>query len=164
MYFEVLGVDSPDAQTIVLSSGLGGSANFWQAQLKVLTEHYRVVVYDHLGTGRSPAQLPCDYRIQHMANELLALLDQLDITQCHLMGHALGGLVALEIALQRPEILHSIILINAWSSPNPHTLRCFNIRKSILAYLMHDCPCLTMVDMPAPLLCRVNSMLYLLIT
>ncbi|WCN12734.1 pyrimidine utilization protein D [Marinomonas mediterranea] len=133
MYFEVLGSTDPSAQTVVLSSGLGGSANFWKPQLSELTQRYRVVVYDQLGTGRSPAVLPDQYRISNMADELLELLDHAGIQTCHVVGHALGGLVAMEMALKQPERLTSMVLINAWSSPNPHTLRCFNIRKAILA-------------------------------
>ena len=122
-----------DAPTLVLSSGLGGSANFWKPQLEALTKNFRVITYDHLGTSRSPAALPKGYSIADMADELLALLDSLDVTECHLIGHALGGLVGLELALKRPSMLTSLIPINAWSCPNIHSARCFNIRKSLLA-------------------------------
>ncbi|WP_158972508.1 pyrimidine utilization protein D [Paraglaciecola sp. L3A3] len=132
MHFEVLGSQKADAPTLVLSSGLGGSAHFWQPQLPALESDYRVIVYDQNGTGRSPATLPEDYSIESMADELLDLLDYLQITACHFVGHALGGLVGLQIALQRPRLLQRLVLINAWSSPNPHTLRCFRVRKSLL--------------------------------
>lgn len=132
MYFEVHGLTTPNAPTLVLSSGLGGSAQFWQPQLADLVENHRVIVYDQLGTNRSPATLPSDYRIAHMAEELIKLLDTLNVTQSHFIGHALGGLVGLELAMAQPERLSSLVLINTWSSPNPHTLRCFNIRKAIL--------------------------------
>ena len=133
MHFEIHGLTAADAPTLVFSSGLGGSANFWQPQLAALSDKYRVILYDHLGTGRSPAKLVDDYSIQHMADELSQLLDQLAVSQCHLIGHALGGLVGLALAKMRPALLQSLVLANAWSSPNPHSLRCFNIRKTILA-------------------------------
>lgn len=138
MHFEVSGRADKEAQTLVLSSGLGGSAHFWQPQMAELTDKYRVIVYDHLGTGRSPAALPKDYSIDQMADELIALLDELKVNKCHVIGHALGGLVAMQMAIERPSLLQSIVLINAWSSPNPHSLRCFNIRKSILASGQRD--------------------------
>lgn len=132
MYHEILGRQDAAAPTLVLSSGLGGSARFWGPQLPALTDDYRVVVYDQSGSGRSPATLGDDYSIAEMARELLALLDSLDIQRCHFIGHALGGLVGLELALQRPQLLQSQVLINAWSSPNPHSARCFAVRKNLL--------------------------------
>ncbi|MEO9947429.1 pyrimidine utilization protein D [Paraglaciecola sp.] len=132
MYFEILGSNHPEAPTVVLSSGLGGSAHFWKAQLPALESRFRVIVYDQNGTGRSPGVLPSGYSIQSMATELLALLDSIDVSHCHFVGHALGGLVGLQIAVERPELLQSLVLINAWSSPNEHSLRCFRVRKSLL--------------------------------
>ncbi|WAH56133.1 pyrimidine utilization protein D [Pseudomonas silvicola] len=132
MYYEWLGRSDPHAPVLVLSSGLGGSARFWDPQLTELGERFRVLVYDHAGSGRSPATLPEGYSIATMAAELLALLDQLEVSHCHFMGHALGGLVGLELALQRPALLRSQVLVNAWSSPNPHSARCFAVRKNLL--------------------------------
>lgn len=138
MYYEVCGLTDELAPTLVFSSGLGGSARFWLPQMPALTKHFRVIVYDHNGTGRSPAKLPKAYSIAHMAEELAGLLDDLGVKRCHLIGHALGGLIGLQLALQRPQMLQSMLLVNAWSSPNPHTQRCFAIRKSILANCSED--------------------------
>lgn len=132
MHYEILGEHSADAPTLVLSSGLGGSARFWAPQLPMLSERYRVVVYDQAGTGRSPADLAEGYSIASMAEELLQMLDSIGVRRCHFIGHALGGLVGLELALQRPQLLQSMVLINAWSSPNPHSARCFAVRKKLL--------------------------------
>jgi len=132
MHYELHGRMEPDAPTLVLSSGLGGAAAFWTPQLPALTQDYRVLVYDQLGTNRSPANLPAGYSIESMAVELLELLDTLGIRRCHFIGHALGGLVGLQIALLRPQLLQSLVPINAWSSPNPHSARCFAVRLKLL--------------------------------
>ncbi|MBE7375042.1 pyrimidine utilization protein D [Pseudomonas lopnurensis] len=132
MHYELHGRMEPDAPTLVLSSGLGGAAAFWTPQLPALTQDYRVLVYDQRGTGRSPANLPAGYSIGSMAVELLELLDTLGIRRCHFIGHALGGLVGLQIALLRPQLLQSLVPINAWSSPNPHSARCFAVRLNLL--------------------------------
>lgn len=132
MYFEIGGVVDTTAPTVVLSSGLGGSAKFWKQQAAVLGQHFRVLTYDHLGTGRSTFLLPDEYSISDMAAELQTLLAEQHISQCHFIGHALGGLVGLQIALEQPQLLQSLLLVNAWGQPNRHSLRCFEIRKALL--------------------------------
>lgn len=133
LHYEIHGLTSPDAPTIVFSSGLGGAAKFWQPQLGDFAQDYRVITYDHYGTNKSEGDLPENYSISHMADELAVLLNKLEVQACHFVGHALGGLVGLQLALSKPELLQSLVLVNAWSSANPHTLRCFNIRKALLA-------------------------------
>jgi aminoacrylate hydrolase len=135
LHVEVLGPSQSSQPSILLSSGLGGSANYWKPQLAaLLSAGWRVIVYDQLGTGRSPAQLPSDYTIDHMAADVLAILAQTETTSCHFVGHALGGLVGLQTALIEPERVASLSLINAWAAPNTHTARCFDVRLSLLAH------------------------------
>jgi len=131
MHYELHG--NPHAtQTVVLCSGLGGSAGYWAPHLAALGEHWRVLSYDQRGTGRSPAALAEYYSIADMADELLALLDSLDVEHCLFVGHALGGLVGLQMALQRPGFIRRLVLINAWAAPNAHSARCFDARVQLL--------------------------------
>ncbi|MSE15887.1 alpha/beta fold hydrolase, partial [Pantoea agglomerans] len=76
MQLDILGLQNPDAPTLVLSAGLGGVAGFWQPQLAALTARYRVVIYDQRGTGRSADSLPEGYSMAMMASELAAALAQ----------------------------------------------------------------------------------------
>ena len=132
MYHEIQGRADPTAPTVVLSSGLGGAAHYWAPQLAALTDHFRVITYDHQGTGRSPSVLPDTYTIADMAAELSSMLDELNVTRTHFIGHALGGLVGLQLALDQPALLDRMVLVNAWSKTDPHTLRCFAARKNLL--------------------------------
>jgi len=133
MHYEIHG-NPRAAQTLVLSSGLGGSAGYWAPHLAALGEHFRVIRYDQLGTGRSPAELSEGYAITDMADELLTLLDGLQVQECAFIGHALGGLVGLQIALQRPQLIRRLVLINAWAEPNSHSARCFDMRIQLLKH------------------------------
>ena len=133
MHIEIHGRRDADAPTLVFSSGLGGAAHFWMPQLDALTSDYRVVLYDQLGTGKSPATLPTEYSIDAMASELRTLLASHGIGDYHLIGHALGGLVGLALAMQQAPGLRSLTLMNAWSRVSPHTARCFSVRKQLLA-------------------------------
>lgn len=134
LYTEVHG--EPGAETVLLSSGLGGSAGYWGPQVPVLLEAgYRVITYDQRGTGRSRQVLPADYRIEHMADDVIGLLDSEGVSRCHVVGHALGGLVGLQLALDQPARISSLALINAWAAPNPHSARCFEARLALLDHV-----------------------------
>ncbi|OWQ90740.1 pyrimidine utilization protein D [Roseateles aquatilis] len=133
LHYEVHGPARADGPSVLLSSGLGGSATYWKHQLDVLVAAgRRVIVYDQRGTGRSPAELPGDYAIADMAQDVEHILDDSDTRTCHLVGHALGGLVGLQLALDHPDRIGSLTLINAWAAPNPHTARCFDARLALL--------------------------------
>ena len=136
LHYEVHG-PSDAAATVLLSSGLGGSAGFWQPQLGALVDAgHRVIAYDQRGTGRSPGTLPEDeYAIADMALDVIEILDATDTAQCHFAGHALGGLVGLQLALDAPDCVASLVLVNAWSKPNPHSARCFDARLALLGAL-----------------------------
>ncbi|MDQ0017545.1 aminoacrylate hydrolase [Variovorax boronicumulans] len=135
LHHEVHG-PSDAAATVVLSSGLGGSANFWRPQLGALVEAgHRVIAYDQRGTGRSPGVLPADYAIADMAQDVIEILDATNTSKCHFAGHALGGLVGLQLALDAPDRVASLALVNAWSKPNPHSARCFDARLALLGAL-----------------------------
>ncbi|WP_263261005.1 pyrimidine utilization protein D [Pseudomonas sp. RIT-PI-S] len=131
LYWETHG--PADGEVVLMCSGLGGSAGYWAPQVPALVEAgYRVVLYDQRGTGRSLQPLKADYRIEDMAADVLALLEQAGARQCHFVGHALGGLVGLQLALDAPAALASLALINAWAQPNPHSARCFEARLALL--------------------------------
>ncbi|MGY2498386.1 alpha/beta fold hydrolase, partial [Klebsiella pneumoniae] len=87
MHYDIHGRQDAGAPTVLLSSGLGGSGAYWAPNLSALSERYRVITYDQRGTGRSPAELPDDYRIADMAADVLALVDELGIERCDFVGH-----------------------------------------------------------------------------
>jgi aminoacrylate hydrolase len=132
VYHEIHGRTDPDAPTVLLSSGLGGAAHYWAPQIPALAKDFRVIAYDQKGTGRSGGTLPPGYAIADMAAEVATLLDELGIEKAHFIGHALGGLIGLQLAVDRPAMVDRLVLVNAWAKTHPHTLRCFAARKSLL--------------------------------
>lgn len=133
MTFDIQESDRPGAPTVLLSSGLGGVAGYWAPQLAALKAKYRVISYDQAGTGRERAtHLPEGYRIADMADQVAGILDATDTGSCHFVGHALGGLVGLELALRTPRRLRSLTVVNGWAKADAHTRRCFDIRVQLL--------------------------------
>ena len=120
------------AETVVLSSGLGGSAGYWSANLPALTARHRVVTYDHRGCGRTGGSVPDGTTITDMADDLEEVLDASATSRAHVVGHALGGLIGRDLALGGPERVASLTLINAWSRVDGQSLRCFEARLSLL--------------------------------
>ncbi|AMO48931.1 Alpha/beta hydrolase fold [Enterobacter sp. FY-07] len=121
-----------DAPVVVLSAGLGGAGSYWLAQLAALEAHYQVVRYDQRGTGNNPDTLPEGYRMQDMAAELHQALGEAGIHRYCVAGHALGALIGLQLALDHPDAVSGLVLVNGWLTLNDHTRRCFQVRERLL--------------------------------
>jgi aminoacrylate hydrolase len=132
--FDVIESDRAGADTVLLSAGLGGTAGYWTPQLAALKPRYRAIAYDQAGTGRAKRELPEDHSIEAMADEVLSILDATKTDACHLVGHALGGLVGLDIARRVPKRLKSLTVVNGWAKADDHTKRCFEARLLLLKH------------------------------
>jgi aminoacrylate hydrolase len=132
-FFDVHESDRPSAPTVLLSSGLGGTAGYWAPQLAAL-KRYRVVTYDQAGTGRNRRELSATHSIADMADEALGVLEATKTAQAHFVGHALGGLVGLELAMRHPDRLGSLTVVNGWAAAHAHTKRCFELRLMLLKH------------------------------
>jgi aminoacrylate hydrolase len=130
LYYDMQGPEG--APHLVLSAGLGGSANYWAPNVPDLAKRFRLILYDHRGTGRSGRQLQPDFSVASMADDMLSLLDDLGIERAHVLGHAAGGVAGLSMALRAPERTESLVVVNGWSAPDPHFLRCFETRLALL--------------------------------
>ncbi|MDB5461412.1 MAG: alpha/beta hydrolase fold [Caulobacteraceae bacterium] len=120
------------ADTVILSSGLGGLGAFWQPQMAALTARFDVVLYDHRGAGRSTRTLTDPHSVDAMADDIVAVMDGLDLPSAHVVGHAAGGLAGLSLALRYPDRMERLVVVNGWSRPDPHIARCFKARTSLL--------------------------------
>ena len=123
-----------DAKTLVLSSGLGGHAQYWQPQIAALQQHFHVLTYDQLGVFPESDALPEHYSLAMMAAELEQILQEKKIEQCHFMGHALGGFIGLELARLAPQRVEKLVVVNAWDQLDAHTNRCFATRLNLLRH------------------------------
>lgn len=109
------------APLIVLLHGLGASGESWQLQIPALTgEGYRVIVPDMRGFGRST--YPGGRNNPNiMAKDLICLLQLLMLEKFHLVGISLGGTVALQLVLTRPDMVKSLVITNSFAKLRPKT-------------------------------------------
>jgi len=121
-----------DGEVLILSAGLGGSARYWEPNLETFAARWRVLLYDHRGTGRSDRALPEEVSVDDMARDVLALMDALGIGRAHYLGHAAGGLIGLALAAIAPERVGKLVVVNGWARLDPYTARCFDARLSLL--------------------------------
>jgi 3-oxoadipate enol-lactonase len=98
---------------VVLVHGLGGTGtDIWKHVIADLAEDFRVVVYDLRGSGTSEAT-PGPYTIDLLQQDLDLLVSALDLGAVALMGHSLGGGIALAQAARRPESVRAVVGVGA---------------------------------------------------
>ena len=116
---------------VLLVSGLGGRGAFWRGQMAPLAEHFRTITFDHRGCGSSTPGLTVE-NIAHMAGDVLALMDALEIERVHLVGHSTGGAIGQHLALNAPERLSKLILSCSWPGPDAYFTELFRHRREVL--------------------------------
>jgi aminoacrylate hydrolase len=130
LHYEVHGQGPP----LLLVSGLGGAATFWQVHVPTLAERFTVVLHDHLGTGRS-SRPRIDYSVEQMAGDVLALMDHLDLRRAHYVGHSTGGAIGQTLALDHPEHIEKLVLSASWPAADAFFRLLFDARGETLRRL-----------------------------
>lgn len=107
MYYEMAGA----GQHLVLIGGLGLDLSECGQLIDVLATHYRVLAFDNRGAGRTDK--PDEpYSVTQMAADTAGLMKALGIERAHVVGMSLGGRIALDLALEHPERVRSLILVS----------------------------------------------------
>jgi len=101
-----------DGEPLLLIAGLACDHTMWSEVVPAFAGHYRVIVFDNRGVGRSSSpDSPCS--IRGMAGDTAALLDALGVGQAHVAGYSMGGQIAQELALARPGQVRSLMLLSS---------------------------------------------------
>lgn len=105
-------LDQGQGEVVLLLHGMAGSSNTWRSVIGPLSRRYRVVAPDLLGHGQS-AKPRSDYSLGAFAVFLRDLLDELGVTSATIVGHSLGGGVAMQFIYQHPDYCQRLILISS---------------------------------------------------
>ncbi len=118
-------LDGDGPETLVLVNGLADALDSWDFQVPALLEAgLRVLRFDNRGIGATDAP-PGAYTSRLLADDAKALVDHLEITDFHLMGVSMGGMICQEYALAYGSDLRSLTLACTYAAPGPFCSRMF---------------------------------------
>lgn len=118
-------------EPLVLVSGLGGTAGFWEPCRKALAARHLVVTFDQRGIGDS-TRGASELSIQRLAADVLAIADALGFSRFHLVGHSTGGAIGQAVAWADAERLQSLTLSATWLKPSRYMDALFRHRRDVL--------------------------------
>ncbi|HUR42007.1 MAG TPA: alpha/beta hydrolase [Verrucomicrobiae bacterium] len=105
---------------LLLLHGLGSSGRDWEYQRRPLAQHFELIIPDLRGHGAS--ERSGGYHVERFASDCWALVDQLGHGRIDILGHSMGGAVAMQMALDRPDAVGRLALSNTLPSFRVDTL------------------------------------------
>ena len=132
IYWESYGKKEP----LLLISGVSGGTWSWEESIEAWSPHFRVIVFDNIGAGRS-SKPNCPYTIEEMADHAAAVLDAVGVRQAGVVGLSMGGMIAQELTLRHPERIHRLVLGCTHCGgrkripPNPNVIQRFANNKGL---------------------------------
>lgn len=118
MYYETFGADAD--YPVVLIHPIGGNIDIWTEEIRILREkRFRVIAYELRGHNRSDIGKVQAFTMHELVMDLHALLDELSINKCTLVGHSIGGQISCIYAATFPEKVDNLIIISSSSEIIP---------------------------------------------
>ena len=109
IYYETKGEGFP----LLMLQGFGASSESWdqlEPRVADLSKHYMTITPDNRGTGRSSLG-EGKFTVRTMADDSVALLDELGIKKAHVLGTSFGGMISQEIAVNYPKLVDGLVLL-----------------------------------------------------
>jgi len=110
IYYGIEGEGPP----ILFIGGLSAGQQLWAPVLEHLKHEYKCITFDNRGIGES-SKPPKGYTIPDLTQDALGLIDSLSISRPHVVGMSMGGLIAQNMALQRPKAVGCLILVGSFA-------------------------------------------------
>jgi pimeloyl-ACP methyl ester carboxylesterase len=105
--------EAPNGRSVVLLHGKNFNGYYWESTAKsLLAAGYRVVIPDQIGFGKSSKPRRYQFSFQQLALNTRALLDHLGIRTASIVGHSMGGMLAVRFALMFPDRVEKLALID----------------------------------------------------
>ena len=118
LYYEKNG----DGQPVLFIHGLGSSCRDWEMQTPSFSKQYQVISFDLRGHGQSQKP-PGPYTMLLFAADTAELIKSLGVKPVHVVGISLGGMIAFQLALDHPELIKNLVIVNAGPEVVVRTLK-----------------------------------------
>lgn len=103
-------------EAVIFAHGLLFSGRMFDSQVNALKDRYRCITFDFRGQGQS-AVTTSGYDIETLSEDAAALIDALQCSPCHFVGLSMGGFVGLRLAIRRPHLIRSLVLLGTSADP-----------------------------------------------
>ncbi len=130
MNYEIKG----KGENLVLIHGAGDNLNMWYHQVPVFSRTYRVITYDLRGSGKTESP-KMEYSMPLFAEDTYELMKAIRVETAYFLGYSMGGRIALELAINHPEMVKALVLANSsirLTPPSPETLEWRRIALDLL--------------------------------
>jgi pimeloyl-ACP methyl ester carboxylesterase len=117
IHYQVEG-EGPD---LLLLHGLGSRARDWSRQVDFFSQRFRVIACDLRGHGLSDKP-PGPYSMGLFADDVALLLRELAVTSADVVGISMGGMIALQMAVDHPALVNRLVIVNSVAEVIPRTL------------------------------------------
>lgn len=107
IYYEIHGNGIP----LLMNAGLASDSQSWAAVVPELSKNYRLILPDNRGSGRTNCRVD-QVSIGKMADDVVALMDHLGLEKVSLLGHSMGGMVTMRVAMNDPQRINNLILVD----------------------------------------------------
>ncbi|MGY6522895.1 MAG: alpha/beta fold hydrolase [Mongoliitalea sp.] len=103
-------MDEGEGEVLIFIHGLGSYGPAWKKNVEELSKYYRCIAVDLLGYGKS-SKPEETYLLKDQARVIQELVQNLGLSKVHLVGHSMGGQIAMHVGLAYPELVKSLILV-----------------------------------------------------
>ena len=118
LHYEIFGQGQP----ILFIHGLGSSGRDWEYQVDFFRKDYQVITPDIRGHGQSDNP-PGPYTVPMFAADTAKLMEAVDIAPAHVVGISMGGMIGFQLAVDRPELVKSMVIVNSSPELIPRTFK-----------------------------------------
>ncbi|MFK4120967.1 alpha/beta fold hydrolase [Streptomyces longwoodensis] len=105
---------NPEGRTVVLAHGFGCDQNMWRLTVPALSDDYRVVLFDYVGSGRAEPSAFSEQRYASLdgyAQDVVEVCEALDLTDAVFVGHSVSAMIGVLAAAQVPERIGALVMV-----------------------------------------------------